>query len=65
MEKINDVNINSNFNKILDPDLTLDEKKIYYEDLLLEATDKNNNELKEEIISILNDLQKRGDDDGN
>ena len=65
MEKINDVNIKSNFNEILDPDLTLDEKKIYYGDLLLEAIDKKNKELKDDIISILNDLQKRGDDSGN
>ena len=51
----------SNFDKILNPDLSLDEKKMYYEDLLIEAIEKNNIELQIDIKNILDELKSRGD----
>lgn len=51
-----------NFDDVLNPDLTDEEKVIYYEDLLNEAKDNSKKDYEDKIVNILNDLLSRGDD---
>ena len=68
MEKnidVNHKNNSSNIDKIFDPDLTLDEKLIYYEGLLDIAVDKNDLKLQNEIYNIIDELKSRSGYDEN
>jgi len=50
------------FDDVLNPDLTEEEKIIYYEDLLKEAKESKKEDYEDKIVSILNDLLSRGED---
>ena len=51
-----------NFDDVLNPDLTDEEKIQYYEDLLKEAQNSKSLEHEDKIVNILNDLLSRGED---
>lgn len=49
------------FDDILNPDLTLEEKILYYEDLKEVANEKEEKQLEDEIAIIINNLLEEGD----
>lgn len=51
------------FDEILNPDLTDEEKVSYYEGLLAEAESKKDVQSEDKIITILNDLLNEGESD--
>ena len=50
------------FDDILDPDLTMEEKVIYYEDLYNKAKEDKNKKAEDELTLILGDLITRGEE---
>lgn len=51
-----------NFDDILDPDLTDEEKIIYYEDLLKESQEKENKDVEDKIVKILDEILTEGEE---
>ena len=51
----------NDFDDILNPDLTLEEKILYYEDLKEVANEKEEKQLEDEIAIIINNLLEEGD----